>query len=135
MGIVIVWAARKGGRVARKIDGLTDEMIARGWQVISSELVADPAIQRRINEAKNTGDAGQAARSDAAAATERAAAQDPAFAARLRAVLPADGAASGGRPRTQDRSSAKRCRLSKKRGLPDHVRRRSRRPCRHRPNT
>lgn len=96
VGIVIVWAARKGGRVARKIDGLTDEMIARGWQVISSELVADPAIQRLINEAKNTGDAGQAARADAAAAIERAAAQDPAFAARLRAVLPADGAASGG---------------------------------------
>lgn len=95
VGIVIAWAARKGGRAARKVDGLTDEMITRGWQVISSELAADPAIQRLMNEAKSTGDAEQATRMDAAAAIERAAAHDPAFAERLRAVLPAEGGASG----------------------------------------
>jgi hypothetical protein len=98
VGVIIAWAARKGGRVAKRIDGLTDQMIDRGWQVISSELGADPAIQRVVSEARDTGDAGPAARADAAAALQRAAAQDAAFAKRLRAALPAGDGGSGTAP-------------------------------------
>ncbi|WP_344846152.1 hypothetical protein [Kribbella ginsengisoli] len=93
VGFLVAWAAGKARRVAKIVDGLTDDALdaagERVWKVVAPKLGVDPSIQRLTAEARDAGEATPGARADAVRALQAAAAADPHFAAELAAALPA----------------------------------------------
>jgi hypothetical protein len=93
VGLLVAWAAGKARRVAKIVDGLTDDALdaagERVWKVVAPKLGVDPSIQRLTAEARDLGEATAGTRADAVRALQAAAAADRAFAAELTAALPA----------------------------------------------
>ncbi|MGW4356305.1 hypothetical protein ACWELJ_29885 [Nocardia sp. NPDC004582] len=91
VGLVIAWAIGKARRVGQRIDGLTDEALDRAvdrvWTVVSQALGDDPAVERLVREARDTGTASAEARHQAQVALEAAARRDPSFATALRTAI------------------------------------------------
>ena len=99
VGFLIAWAAGRARRVGRRINGLTDQALDHAvdqvWLVIAAKLGADPAIQRLVTEARETGDASVEIRADAARVLQQTADGDPEFAARLRSAASAADSETG----------------------------------------
>lgn len=91
VGFLIAWFARKAGRVGKRIDGLTDEMLDAGLDrlhdLVSGKLGADPALKQLEAEAWASGDARTRTRDRVRLALEEATERDPAFATDLVGVL------------------------------------------------
>ncbi|WP_412537957.1 hypothetical protein R8Z50_19040 [Longispora sp. K20-0274] len=94
VGCLVVWAAGKAQRVGRRINGLTDQAldaaVDRVWAVVAPKLGADPVVQELVAESRDTGDAPLALRIRAGQVLQKAAREDPQFAADLQAAVPAE---------------------------------------------
>jgi hypothetical protein len=100
VGLLIAWFARKAGRVGKKVDGLTDEVIDASAQkvrdLVMAKLGGDPALAKLAAEAAQTGDAGDRTRSRVQLALEEAAEEDAEFAASLRSTVPSGAVSVAG---------------------------------------
>lgn len=93
VGMLIAWAARKGGMVATRVDRHTDQVVDAAVLAVLRRLGSDPAVARLVTEAETEGTASSDASSAAEGVVRRAMASDPAFAAELdRAATQVSGA-------------------------------------------
>lgn len=108
VGFLVAWAVGKARRVGKQVNGLTDQtlevVVDQVWMVVAAKLGADPAIQRLVTEARETGDASVETRASAAASLQQAVQQDQRFAAQLRAAAPDDGDPHHSAPRNVNSS-------------------------------
>ncbi len=105
VGVLVAWFARKAGKVGKRLDGLTDEVIdasaAKLHDLVMAKLGGDQAVAKLAAEAASTGEASARTQDRVRLALEDAVEEDPAFASALRAAVPAlstgtQGVAIGG---------------------------------------
>lgn len=91
VGFLVAWAAGKAKRVAKRADGVVNEVLDAGVdrirEIVTAKLGGDPALAQLRLEVAEKGDVSPRTQARVQLALEEAADQDPQFAEQLRTAI------------------------------------------------